>query len=65
MENNHVKLKALRALNRHTQRDVAEAMRISHAAYNRKENGFTDFMMSEILFLMEFYSVKFEDIFNL
>ncbi|MDD3766928.1 MAG: helix-turn-helix domain-containing protein [Eubacteriales bacterium] len=58
-----LKLKGLRAERAVTQCDIADILGISTATYNRKENGIGRFNSQEIAALIEFFSVKFEDIF--
>lgn len=58
-----LKLKGLRAERMITQCDIADILGISTATYNRKENGIGRFDAHEIAVLVEFFSVKFEDVF--
>jgi len=58
-----VKLKGLRAEKMITQCDIASILGISTATYNRKENGIGCFDAQEIAVLVEFFNVKFEDVF--
>lgn len=58
-----LKLKGLRAERMVTQCDIANILGVSTATYNRKENGLGRFDANEIAVLVEFFCVKFEDIF--
>lgn len=58
-----LKLKGLRAERMVTQFDIANILGISTATYNRKENGLGRFDANEIAVLVEYFNVKFEDVF--
>ncbi len=58
-----VKLKGLRAERMVTQFEIANILGVSTATYNRKENGLGRFDANEIAVLVEYFNVKFEDVF--
>ena len=57
------KLKALRAENDLTQAEMAEKLNMSEATYRSRENGKTEFTVSEINRIIKKFDVKYEDIF--
>ena len=61
MENR--KLKSLRVLHGMTQNDMAELLDMTPPTYRTRENGQTDFTVSEINVILLKFNVKYEDIF--
>ena len=57
------KLKGARAEKGYHQGDVADKLGISRDSYNMKENGKSEFKLSEILKLLEILDKEFNDIF--
>ena len=55
-------LKSLRALNGHTQKDLANMLGIGETSYTKRENGDLDFSVEEIKKLKELYKLSDEDI---
>lgn len=56
-------LKALRTKHQVTQQDVAKKLGIGETTYNRKENGISDFTISEAEKLGELFGVPPNEIF--
>ena len=57
------RLKSLRVLHGMTQDDMAELLNMTPPTYRTRENGKTDFTVSEINTILETFNVKYEDIF--
>lgn len=58
-----VKLKGKRAEKGISQREIAKLLNIATPTYNKKENGITEFTMTECIEIMRILDCKFEDIF--
>lgn len=63
MQKKNLKLKALRAEHELTQLDMSKIVGLSIDAYRYKENGDYDFTKSEIDLILDYFNVKYEDIF--
>ena len=57
------KLKALRAEHGLTQPEMAQRLNMTEATYRNRENGKTEFVVSEINRILKEFDVKYEDIF--
>lgn len=58
------KLKILRAMKEVKQEDVAEMLGITLTTYSKKENGKSDFTITEAKKLASFFSCTIEEIFS-
>lgn len=56
-------LKALRVKHGFTQADIAKKLDISEVAYRKKENGYTQFTLSEAKRISDIFSKPIEEIF--
>ena len=57
------KLKGLRAEHNLTQVELAEKLGMSEYSYIKKENGETEFKVSEVNKILEIFNARYEDIF--
>ena len=57
------KLKGARAEKGYSQGEMADKLGISRDSYNKKENGRSEFKLSEIIAIMDILDKGFEDIF--
>ena len=57
------KLKGARAEKGYSQGEMADKLGISRDSYNQKENGKSEFKLSEIIAIMEILDKEFGDIF--
>lgn len=61
--NEHLELRGLRAKNRLRLKDMAKILGITPESYGLKERGMYDFKESEINKILEYFDVKYEDVF--